>query len=66
MAERFEYGRKVDCALNDCPWPHSDDGCVFEWPSREFGPPDLTVAPVVNGHACRWVRREIPDWEPIP
>jgi hypothetical protein len=65
MAERVEYGRQIDCEANGCKVRHSDDGYVFEWPLHDFGPPDLSEPPIVNGHACRWVQRHIPEWSPL-
>ena len=61
---RIEYGRMIDCTLNGCKKPHSDDGEVYAWTGFQppLPDPDLDDPPFVNGHACRWVQREISEW----
>jgi len=54
-----EYGRMIDCRLQGCDPPHSDDGEPLPWPTKEFGEPDFSRDATVNGHACRWVTRSI-------
>lgn len=65
MNTRIEYGRRIDCALNGCPKPHTDDGDVCSYAdnvwSAMYGrqgvkPGDRVT---VNNHAAVIVARTV-------
>ena len=61
----YEYGKWIDCAKNGCATPHRDNGVVTSVNPGDV--PGKEEDAVVNGHACRWVRRWVDTgpWLPV-
>lgn len=62
----LEIGYQLDCEANGCETPCVDNQMTMPWDRRYRGEPDLQgQSPIVNHHLTRWMKRWIPEFEPV-